>query len=368
VSLPSQKRPNIVLVLSDDHSFPWAGDPDATATETGTLDRFAAEGMRFERMFTAVQRRLPPRPGPVLRISPVSAPIKTLPEHLRAAGYYTGIVQRNYHLGGPGHLNGSILEDSHMLKLEGLFNFLGRSREREQTVPMLNRFFDGVPFLSPFFLLISFSGPCPSPDPNRNDELAAILGVLDQRSLTQNTLVIFAGDNDHAFKAPFDDPGLNVQMLIRWPGVVSPGSSNSELVSGEDLPPGLLECAGVPIPGEMPGESFLPVLKGGTGTRKYIFGERLAEGARFSHSSFVRSKRYRLVFSWTYHQTQRVPLIELYDLDNDPAELENLAGRPEVRALQYELVLAPMRSPVRRPPWKPKATRPPWASIPLPWR
>ena len=439
-ALPAQsaasRRPNVVLVLSDDHSVPYAGCYGDTVIQTPALDRFAAEGMRFDRMFTAAPQCVPSRAAymtgrsPVaVRISRFSSPlppdIKTLPEHLREAGYYTGIARRNYHLDGPGRVgpvNKPIMDKHHLRTFEKRVDFLDRSPRREQTVPVLNKFLDQVPSGKPFFMWISFNDPhhpwdenaipCPH-DPARlklpphlpdlpgmradlarhydeisraDNEFSGILNVLDQRGLKQNTIVIFAGDNGHAFphgKGSLYDPGMNVPMLIRWPGVVKPGSSNAELVSGEDLAPTLLESAGVPVPGEMSGQSFLPVLKGGAGSRKYIFGARLAHGGApftektksgmFDLSRCARSKRHKLIYNCTplmeyqpvdsardpgWQQTLaahkagsldpklsktyfgRRPVLELYDLDNDPAELENLAGRPETAVIQRELMVA----------------------------
>ncbi|MBK5290308.1 MAG: sulfatase-like hydrolase/transferase [Acidobacteriia bacterium] len=93
--------PNILLMLSDDHSAPFLGCY-GTDIKTPNIDRFAAEGMRFERAFTAAPQCVPSRAAIMTGRSPVavrmgrfSSPlppdIKTLPEHLRAAGYFTGI-------------------------------------------------------------------------------------------------------------------------------------------------------------------------------------------------------------------------------------------------------------------------------------
>src|SRR6185436_14840065 len=74
---------------------------------------------------------------------------------------------------------------------------------------------------------------------NRVDRtMKSVLDLLAERGFAQNTLVIFAGDNGAALphgKGSLYDPGSNVPMVIRWPGVVAPGGQSSTLLSGEDI-------------------------------------------------------------------------------------------------------------------------------------
>lgn len=300
-------------------------------------------------------------------------------------------------------------------------DFLDRNAPRAQTVPLVNQFLDKVPQGKPFFLWLNFNDPhhpwdakaVPDPqDPAKlkmpaqlpdlpgmradlaryydeitraDDEFASILGVLEKRGLSKNTLVIFAGDNGMAFphgKGSLYDPGLHVPMLIRWPGVVKPGSVTDDLISGEDVPPTLMHAAGLSPAKEMSGRSFLGLLKGQSyEPRKYIFAARLPHGnSRFSEttkastfdlSRCVRSRQWKLIYNCTpqmeyqpvdsardpgwvetvaahkagtlpaplekaYFQRPR-PVIELYDLQADPSELNNLAGKPEHAAVEMEL-------------------------------
>lgn len=427
-------KPNIVLVLSDDHSYPYLGCY-GTDIQTPNLDRFAKEGMRFNNMYTAAPQCVPSRTAYMTGRSPVAArmgrfssplppDVKTLPEHLRAAGYFTGAGRRNFHLDGPGRTNPvttRVFEEHHMKTWDTRVDFLDRNAPRAQTVPLVNQFLDKVPQGKPFFLWLNFNDPhhpwdakaVPDPqDPAKlkmpaqlpdlpgmradlaryydeitraDDEFASILGVLEKRGLSKNTLVIFAGDNGMAFphgKGSLYDPGLHVPMLIRWPGVVKPGSVTDDLISGEDVPPTLMHAAGLSPAKEMSGRSFLGLLKGQSyEPRKYIFAARLPHGnSRFSEttkastfdlSRCVRSRQWKLIYNCTpqmeyqpvdsardpgwvetvaahkagtlpaplekaYFQRPR-PVIELYDLQADPSELNNLAGKPEHAAVEMEL-------------------------------
>jgi arylsulfatase A-like enzyme len=217
---------------------------------------------------------------------------------------------------------------------------------------------------------------------------ADALAVLRRNGLEQNTLVIFCGDNGMAFphgKGSLYDPGLNVPLLVRWPGVVKPGGRTAELISGEDIAPTLIEAAGAKVPTRMSGISFLRLLKGESyPARRHVFAERGVHGnspytpetkaSQFDQSRCIRSAKWKLIYNCTPQQeywpvdsgndpgwkeilaahragklkpeherayfTRPRPVYELFDLDNDSGELNNLAGKPEVRDVEQELKLA----------------------------
>jgi len=436
----SRPRPNILLLLSDDHTASFLGAYGDPVIQTPNFDRFAGQGMRFDRAFTAAPQCVPSRTALLTGRSPVacrmgrfSSPlppdIVTLPELLRPLGYYTGICRRNFHLDGPAagradSVNEQLFERHGMRTFHRRVDFLDRNAPRAQTVATVNRFLDRVPKSSPFFLWMGFNDPhhpwdsdaIPRPHdrarlpiprflpdlPGVRDDLGRyydevgrmdeefqwVLNILDERQVAENTLVLFMGDNGMAFphgKGSLYDPGLNVPLLVRWPGRVQPGASTTELISGEDITPTLLEAAGTSVPDQMSGRSFLPLLEARAyQARRHVFAARLPHGNSpftektrantFDLSRCVRSRRHKLIYNctpqqiyapvdsaagpgWTemtaahhagtldplldraYFTTPR-PVIELYDLDGDPAELHNLAGRPEQAATQRELLVA----------------------------
>src|SRR5438093_9010071 len=100
-TLAGENRPNILIVLSDDHSVPHVGCYGNRDIRTPNLDRFAAAGMRFDRAYVACPQCVPSRAAIMTGRSPVriamtrfSAPLPadvvTYPELLRARGYFTG--------------------------------------------------------------------------------------------------------------------------------------------------------------------------------------------------------------------------------------------------------------------------------------
>ncbi len=226
---------------------------------------------------------------------------------------------------------------------------------------------------------------------NRLDRsVKAVLDVLAERGFAEKTLVVFIGDNGMAFphgKGSLYDPGCHTPLLVRWPGVVKPGGESRALISGEDLGPTLLAAAGLAAPAKMSGVSFLPLLKGEPfAARKQVFLERGPHGtapvkvdasnASYDLSRAVRSDRYKFIYNctpwipygpvdsaggeaWkqmqaaqaegklaaglsaTYFTAPR-PVYELYDLEADPSELNNLVGQPRVEAVERELRMALM--------------------------
>jgi arylsulfatase A-like enzyme len=353
--------PNILFLLSDDHSYPYLstyGDPNV---KTPTLDQLAREGMKFHRFFTGAPQCVPSRAtlmtgrsAVAARMTRFSSPLPrdeiTLPELLREkGGYYTGICGRSFHLDGSAKVGAiSKILDEHQLKtFADRVDFLQNSADHE-VAAMLGSFLDKKPSDKPFFMWANFSDPhhvwnAPAeyrPDPaslvlpahwpdlpgmreqvadycgeiNRLDTtVSGVLDVLKQRGLMDKTLIVFCGDNGVALphgKGSLYDPGSNVPFLVRWPGMVKPDSESRALLSGEDLAPTLLAAAGIASGAKMSGVSFLPLLKGEAYTpRKHVFVERGPHGsasvtsnttnASYDLSRAVRSDRYKLIYNCT---------------------------------------------------------------------
>ncbi len=426
--------PNVLLVLSDDHSAAHVGCYGNKDVKTPNLDRFAAQGVRFERAHVACPQCVPSRAAIMSGRSPVaiqmtrfSAPlpaeVKVFPELLRARGYFAGVAGRTY------HLDGSRLppETQKVFDEHGLRTFAKRldyartSGRRDEMLSQYREFLDAVPKGKPFVLQLCFSDPhrpldrnaIPEPhDPKKltlpahypdtqlvredfaryydeisrfDGDFGAVLGELEKRGLAENTLVAVMGDNGSSQlrgKGTLYDFGVRVPLIVRWPGKARAGTVSGELISGEDLAPTFLEAAGVEVPKEMTGRSFLKPLRGEPfDGRKYVFSERGAHGsglpansAAFDLGRCVVTKTRKLIynalwqvpytpvdfagdpfwkelqqlnkdgklapeFSRLYFSPTR-PMFELYDLSADPAEMKNLAGKAEAAAVEKELKAA----------------------------
>lgn len=192
-----------------------------------------------------------------------------------------------------------------------------------------------------------------------------ILAALDSDAARQgNTLVIFTTDHGIPFpraKCSLYDPGLETCLLLRWPaGSVQGGKVFNLLVPHTDILPTLLDVARIAAPNDLVGRSFAPLLRGEPyEPRTEIFGE-LTFHDYCDPVRCVRTEHWKLIaaFSnapsfmdpsqqWRPRTTTRVPEhphmayhppIELYDLESDPHETNNLADAPEHAAVRADLL------------------------------
>lgn len=198
-----------------------------------------------------------------------------------------------------------------------------------------------------------------------DDAVGEILAALDSdASLRENTLVIFTTDHGIPFpraKCSVYDPGLETCLLLRWPaGGVEGGNVFEPMLPHTDILPTLLEIAGIPVPDNLVGRSFAPLLRGEAyEPRTEIFGE-LTFHDYCDPVRCVRTDRWKLLaaFSnapsfmdpsqqWRPRTTTRVPPkphmayhtpVELYDLEDDPHETNNLADASEHAAVRADLL------------------------------
>jgi len=126
--------------------------------------------------------------------------------------------------------------------------------------------------------------------------------------------------------------------MMRWPGVIKPGSSVSQLMLNIDWAPTLLDIAGVKAPAEVQGTSFLPLVKGGAGSKAgwrkamyYHYYEYPQPHHVYPHFG-VRTERYKLVRFYGPSDSW-----ELYDLVKDPDEVHNLYGQAGYEKLTASL-------------------------------
>src|SRR5687767_4275523 len=167
------KRPNILLLLSDDHSYPYLSTYGSPNVKTPVLDQLAAEGMKFHRFFTAAPQCVPSRAALMTGRSPVAARMTrfssplprdemTLPELLREkGGYYTGVCGRSFHLDGAARAGAAVAKifDEHQLKtFKDRVDFLNTCPDAE-VAGKIGEFLEQRPSGKPFFLWANFSDP-----------------------------------------------------------------------------------------------------------------------------------------------------------------------------------------------------------------
>jgi len=170
-----------------------------------------------------------------------------------------------------------------------------------------------------------------------------VLDYLKANGLDKNTIVVYTSDQgfylgEHGWfdKRWMYRESLRTPLLVRWPGVVEPGSVNEDLVSNLDFGETFLDVAGAEIPGNMQGRSLVPVLKGDTpddwrDAHYYHYYEHPSEHNVMRHYGITTDK-YKLI-----HFYYDIDSWELLDLQKDPQEMHNVYGDPAYAGVQAEL-------------------------------
>lgn len=398
-SSAASQPPNFLFLISDDHSRGDLGCYGNPVVRTPHLDRLAAEGMRFDNCFVSAAQCSPNRSSILTGCAPHTTPTSRL--HCAMPDWEPTIVdllrQRGYHCGAFRKVHQGASFDRRW----NFYGNAGTPFARFfDSLPAGKPFYLHVGFTDPHRPYKKGTYPVkhdPSritphpylPDtPEIREDLAdyydaisrmdadagEVLRLLEERNLASNTLVLFTGDNGMPFpgaKGTCWDPGIRVPLLARWPGRIAPGQLKRELIAHVDLPATWLEAAGVPPTPKMQGRSFLNLLLGRSfQPREAVFAERNWHG-NLDLIRAVRTARHKLIFNalpnlpyrpiddlrdsptWASYlitarrgqlrpEHQRLiwpsrPVIELYDLENDPNEFHNLADQKEHYALREEL-------------------------------
>ena len=461
------ERPNIVLIVADDHGTDALGCYGNPVVKTPALDALAAEGTRFTHAFCTTASCSPSRS--VLLTGQQNHRngmyglqhqdhhfqsfdgLKSLPVRLAEAGYRTARIGK-FHVapeevyrfqtvlsGGaandPESLGRSPVEMANQTRgfLAGkdarpFFLYfatddphranavLPGGKPTFDTYPQPNRFgnrdagyrgvtevtFDPAQVIVPPFL----------PDtPTSRAELAQyyqsiarldqgiarLVALLKETGHYERTVIVYLSDNGPAFpgaKTTLYDPGIRLPLIIRTPGQAQRGAVQEAMVTWADLTPTLLDVAGAwsgERAGEFDGRSFRAALGGAkvAGWDEVYASHSLHEITMYYPMRMVRTRRHKLLLNvahglpfpfaldliqsptWVDLQRRgetvygrrpiaqfvRRPQFELYDLEADPHEVNNLADDPRSRAVREELIAKLRAFQERtRDPWRHKWT------------
>ena len=420
----SPKAPlNVLLFTADDMGWfsPAAWDSPAHVPDvTPNIDRFATQGMIFLRAHVTCAICQPSRgalaTGMYPHVSGVEGfyhtprPTKTVMSELRDHGYRTGILGKCSHSTPDASFRWDMMHDANELghgrnprkyaayfrefvrecKKQGMpFYFMANAHDPHRPLdgaeadllwrwmtpdyPRPSRVFKPEEITVPGFLpglprvreeiaqYCSSSRRC-------DDVFGAIMKVLDEEGLADNTLVVFLSDNGMAqpfAKANAYFNSTRTPLIVRLPGVTKAGSRNeNDFVSGIDYMPTVLEACGFPAPDGVNGRSFLPLLRGEKQEgRERVFTQIYETSGKNRFPMFaVQDANYILIYNpwsdgqYSFHagltdglaframveasgadagirsrvelMQYRVPL-ELYDVKTDPDALLNLADDPK---------------------------------------
>lgn len=379
--------PNILVFVADDAGWSDFGAYGNTAIRTPNIDRLALSGLLVRHAFLTTAQCSPSRismltgkyphaTGAEDLHMPLPEGERIVPGYLQEKGYFTGHMQKTHY--GPEADAQFQWYDPNLS--EAFPGFLDAAGERP--------FFLWVGFTDPHrpYDTDTASSHDPAavevppyladtPETRQDlaryyDEIARMDGQigrfleeLERRGLRDNTLVIFLSDNGAPFpraKGTAYDAGIRTPLIFSWPEEIAPGTTYDGLVSVIDLAPTLLEVADIPTPAAMQGESLRGMLADPTvAGREYVFSERNWHDCD-EHIRSLRTERYKLIrnaYIELPHGTpadiggspsfrsllrlkaagaltpaqQRLfeaprPRIELYDLQEDPYELHNIAA------------------------------------------
>ena len=175
-----------------------------------------------------------------------------------------------------------------------------------------------------------------------DENIGRLLDYLDESGLGRSTVVVYTSDQgfylgEHGWfdKRFMYEQSFRTPLLVRWPGNVEPGSTTEELVQNLDFAQTLLDIAGVESPGNMQGASLVPVLRGGSVADRdalyYHYYEYPGIHGVKRHYG-IRTDRYKLI-----HFYYDIDEWELYDLESDPQEMQNLYGQAAYTEVQADL-------------------------------
>ncbi len=418
-ALAQEKRPNILWISTEDISPDLGsyGDPYAI---TPTLDRLASQGVRYTNAFSTAPVCAPSRSAIITGMYPTTigsmhmrskavppAGIKAFPEYMRQAGYYvTNNSKTDYNFEAPpsNRPPDTVWDDcsatAHWRNREdksqpffSVFNFVV-THESQVRVPDA-QYKRNTARLKPEEFHDPAKAKLPPYYPDtplvRKDwaryydnitamdyMVADLLKQLEEDGLAENTIVFFWGDHGRGLprgKRFVYNSGLRVPLIVRWPGQLSPGTTNDELVCLFDLGPTALSLAGVPVPAHMQARAFLGAQK--KGPREYAFAHRDRMDETYDMTRSVMGKQYHYIRNFhpdrpyfqyldyleempTMKEMRRLykehmnalnpdygkvmspaqllflgptkPPEELYDVKADPHEIQNLAGDPKHQA------------------------------------
>ncbi len=420
-ALAAPPRPNIVLILSDDQAWTDYGFMGHPVIETPNLDRLAEHSAFFPRGYVptalcrpslatlatglyAHQHKISGN-DPSHALAPPKSPkyaelreqlishidrYPTLPKLLAEQGYlshqsgkwWEGSFRRGGFTHGmtrgfpePGGRHG---DDGLRIGREGMepvFEFIDHAVAAEKPFLLWYApFLPHTPHNPPERLLEKYRKRVDSIHVARyyamcewfDETCGQLMEYLDGKGLTQNTLIVYVGDNgwiqdpDSPGFAPrskqsANEGGARQPILLSWPGVIRPGR-REELISTVDLMPTMLGAAGARVPDNLPGLDLLSVARDGRPLgRDAVFGEGFAHDIADLEKPeasllyrWVIEGRWKLLLTYDgqlgsrarFHpREERRP--QLYDLISDPHETRNLAAEhPELVARLAERIAA----------------------------
>ena len=188
-----------------------------------------------------------------------------------------------------------------------------------------------------------------------DDNVGRLLDYLDQQELTENTILVYTSDQgfflgDHGWydKRFMYEESLRMPFLIQYPREIEAGLVNDNMILNVDFAPTFLDCTNVDIPDQIQGSSFRPLMRGELPEKwqtsmYYRYWMHLSHHNVYSHYG-IRTLRYKLIYYYADALDQpgaiddrRPPEWELFDLEQDPYELNNVYHNSAYTEIKQQL-------------------------------
>jgi arylsulfatase A len=190
--------------------------------------------------------------------------------------------------------------------------------------------------------------------------IGLLLDLLDERGLADNTLVVFTSDNGSTYVSGVDqeffnllgglrghkgqlyEGGIRMPTIVRWPGVVEPGSLSPEASYHPDWLPTLAGIAGARVPSGIDGMDIEAVFRGGNLAKREFMYWEFPEGPGSQTLMFGDNMQWKAIRP---KLKKEADLIELYNLSDDPGELYNVAAENPELIQHAQSVMAQQHTP-----------------------
>jgi N-sulfoglucosamine sulfohydrolase len=421
-----QQKLNILLFTADDLNCDSVGCFGGEVQGiTPHIDHFASQGMLFKRAHVTVAICAPSRGvlasglyghnSGMMGFMKTQKPIPTIMESMRNAGYLTGVL---------GKVSHSTPKEDYEWDFVYDYQDLGAGRSPEKYYGYCKEFFEKCRRENkPFYFMVNSHDPHrPFHDPDKplkkasepsriykpdqvkipgflpdlpgvrkelchyfnsvrrcDDTFGKTIQALEESGMAENTLVMFLSDNGIAMpfaKANVYLASTRTPWIVRWPGVIKPGTVNAdEFISGIDFFPTVIDAAKLSVSARLDGKSFVPLLKGEKQSgRDMVFTQiDWKIGGPATPMRCLQNARYGYIYNawsdgkFSYKNNnegqtmkameqaakddpaiaQRINVYrhrtpeEFYDMKNDPDFLDNLIDKPafqkQIKTMRMEL-------------------------------
>ncbi|RIH63946.1 DUF4976 domain-containing protein [Mariniphaga sediminis] len=182
-----------------------------------------------------------------------------------------------------------------------------------------------------------------------DENIGRIVNYLEETKQLENTIIVYTSDQgfflgEHGWfdKRFMYEESYRMPLLIRYPKAIQPGTVSDAFVMNVDFAPTFLDYANVPVPNAMQGKSLRPVFENdgkkpeGWRESTYYHYYEFPSWHSVKRHYGIRTERFKLI-----HFYNDVDEWELYDMQNDPQEMNNIYGHPEyqevVKSMKEEL-------------------------------